>query len=230
MSNAWDVVAKMAEQSANAGGIYVRLVDDGDRVVGVFVGDPHAIQVHWTGEGYAECSGHSCPLCESLGKKPSLRVMINFFDIAENAMKIIEGGILWYQNIMKVREKYGLNKWSFEIQRQGAKGDSKTRYTILPDSQIDTDLRSKIAKCELHDLGAPPRRPEAETEAEPATPGKIAELVGRLKSLPIEQAKSLLADAGITRVKEMTAEQARSLDRALSAVDPVHGLDIDPFA
>ena len=52
MSNAWDQAASLADKHANQGGIFVKLANDGDKVVGAFVGDPHAREVVWTGEGY----------------------------------------------------------------------------------------------------------------------------------------------------------------------------------
>lgn len=35
-----------------SGGVYVRLANDGDKVVGVFCGEPFARSVHWTGVAY----------------------------------------------------------------------------------------------------------------------------------------------------------------------------------
>ena len=60
-----------------AGDIFVRLANDGDKVVGAFLGDPLAREVHWNGERYEECPGpeSKCSHCAE-SKRPSLRVSI----------------------------------------------------------------------------------------------------------------------------------------------------------
>jgi hypothetical protein len=52
MSNAWDNAKALAEKHAAAGGIFVRLQNDGDKVVGVFCGEPYAKEVYWDGQKY----------------------------------------------------------------------------------------------------------------------------------------------------------------------------------
>ena len=39
---------------------------------------------------------------------------------------------MFFKDLVRVREKYGLEKWAFEIQRHGAAKDPKTTYSILP--------------------------------------------------------------------------------------------------
>ena len=52
MSDAWDKASGMADKHANQGGIYVRLANDRDSIIGVFCGEPFAREVVWTGEQY----------------------------------------------------------------------------------------------------------------------------------------------------------------------------------
>jgi hypothetical protein len=149
MKNSWDQAKTLADKHANQGGIFVLLANDGDKVVGAFCGEPFAREVVWTGEKYetydAANSAHS-------DKRQSLRVMLNMFVPAENAMKVIEGGTTWFKDVLKVRDKYGLDKWIFEIERHGEAGNPKTTYSILPEEKLTDELRSKIATVELHDL------------------------------------------------------------------------------
>ena len=154
MTNAWQKAQNMAKKYASSGGIFVRLANNGDKVVGVFCGEPHATEVHWTGEKYEECIGVGCSLCsgDRFISKSSLRVKLNFYVPAEGKMKIIEGGTTWFKNVAKVRDKYGLDKWTFEIERHGESGDSKTTYSILPEEKIDDELRAKIAAAKSYDL------------------------------------------------------------------------------
>jgi hypothetical protein len=111
MSNGWHHAEELAEKVESASdGLFVKLANDGDKVVGAFVGEPYAREVHWSGERYVSCLGEGCSFCES-GKKPSLRVSINFFQLPEHSLKIAEGGIVWFKDLVKVREKYGLDTW-----------------------------------------------------------------------------------------------------------------------
>ena len=86
MTNAWDTAKGLAEKHGTAGGIFVRLANDGDKVTGVFCGEPHAREVIWSGERYEELDPKE-PAHNGDGKRPSLRVAMNFFVLAEGAMK-----------------------------------------------------------------------------------------------------------------------------------------------
>ena len=88
MANAWDVAKGLAEKHAQAGGIFVRLANNGDKVTGVFCGEPYAHEVVWTGERY-EAYDAKNPAHQGEGRRASLRVAINFFAITEGAMKVI---------------------------------------------------------------------------------------------------------------------------------------------
>ena len=139
MATAWETAKGLAEKHASAGGIFVRLASNGDKVTGVFCGEPHAREVVWTGERYETFDAKN-PAHQADGKRPSLRVAINFFVLAEGAMKVIEGGTQWFKDVLKVRDKYGLDKWSFGIERRGDAGDPKTKYMILPEEKIEAEV------------------------------------------------------------------------------------------
>jgi hypothetical protein len=145
-TNAWDTASRLADKHANQGGIFVRLTSNGDKIVGAFCGEPFAREVVWTGERYEtyDPSVHT-------DKRPSLRVMLNFFVPAEGDMKVIEGGTVWFKDVLKVRDKYGLDKWLFEIERHGEADDPKTTYSILPEEKLDdepprSDRRRRAAR------------------------------------------------------------------------------------
>lgn len=166
MSNAWENAATLADKHEKSGGIFIRLTNNGDKIVGAFCGEPHAREVHWTGEKYAECTGEGCSHCGG-GKRPSLRVLLNFFVPEDGEMKVIEGGTTWFKDVLKVRDKYGLDKWLFEIEGHGETGDPKTSYSILPETKIDDEHRAKINAAELHDLG---NLGNGDSDGTPSTP------------------------------------------------------------
>lgn len=140
----WDDAEEKAEKAG--GGLFVSLKNDKDSVVGAFVGEPYVREVIWTGSKYETFNPD-----EHEGN-PSLRVMLNFYVPAEESMKVIEGGATWFKSVCEVRKKYGLDKWTFEVTRHGAKGDPKTKYSILPEEKIDDKLAATIESELKNDL------------------------------------------------------------------------------
>ena len=241
-TNAWDTASRLADKHANQGGIFIRLAANGDKVVGAFCGEPFAREVVWTGERYETYD----PAVHT-DKRPSLRVMLNFFVPDEDDMKVIEGGTVWFKDVLKVRDKYGLDKWLFEIERHGEAGDPKTTYSILPEEKLDEELRGQIAGAELHDLAAlssgdanadkggdkPASKPSS---GGPIDPRDASQLVGRLKQLPRSDVDAFLAEFGVKRVRDLKASDVakakQALDRLEAAMRAADDEDdsIDPFA
>ena len=241
MSNAWDTAKTLADKHANQGGIFVRLANDGDKVVGAFHGEPFAREVVWTGERYETFDPANAAHSD---KRPSLRVMLNFFVHAESAMKVIEGGTTWFKDVLKVRDKYGLDKWLFEIERHGEAGNPKTTYSILPEERLTDELRSKIAAAEPNDLArlasadaaeAAEPQPTGAAPTGPIDPRVAGDLVARLKALPRSDVDAFLAKFSVQRVRDLRAADegaARTLldqleGKQTKAAAPV---EVDPFA
>jgi hypothetical protein len=217
MSTAWDKAKNLADKHAAAGGIFVRLQNDGDKIVGAFCGEPFAKEVYWDGQKYCD----SPP--DGVAAKPSLRVSLNLYVPAEGAMKIIEGGTAWFKDVLDVKDKYGLEKWTFEIKRRGKKGDPKTKYSILPDTQVDDAMRARMAAAGLHDLAsvggnsdgddaAPAQTPAAAPSMATIDESTARQLVDRLRPMAREVAQAFLAEFKIARIRELpTAELPRAL-------------------
>lgn len=149
MSNAWDVAKDMADRHA---GLFVKLADDGASVTGAFVGEPHAREVHWTGQRFEECAGEGCADC-ARGVKKTFRVLFNFF-VPGQGMKIVEGSTAFFGSVLAAREKYGLDAWTFEVKRVGAAGDRRTKYTVTAAEPVDVKLKASLAAAAKHDLAA----------------------------------------------------------------------------
>ena len=241
MTTAWDMATSMADKHANSGGIFVRLAANGDKIVGSFCGEPYAREVIWTGERYEQFDENNSA---HQGKRPSLRVMLNFFVPAENAMKVIEGGTVWFKDVLKVRDKYGLDKWLFEIERHGEAGDPKTTYSILPEEKLDDEMRARIAAAEPHDLksiGAgnedaaskdTTKAKKSSNAAGPIDPRVAGDLVAKLKALPRSDVDAFLAEFGVQRVRDLEAKQeaaARAFIEQLLAKQS-QPEEVDPFA
>jgi hypothetical protein len=149
MDQSWDKVKELADKHMGKGGIFVRLVNDGEAVVGAFCGEPFAREVIWNG---GRCETYDASNIGHNGKQPRLRVTLNFYVPEEGVMKVVEGGSKWFRDILKLRTNYGLDKWLFEIKRHGNIGDTKTTYSTSIFKQIDDTLHAEIKACKLHDL------------------------------------------------------------------------------
>jgi hypothetical protein len=257
MTTTWDDAIRLADKYGNAGGIFVRLQNDGDKVVGAFCGEPYARQVVWTGERYEDYDEKN-PEHEGEGKRKSLRVALNFFVPAENAMKVIEGGNGWFRDVVKVREKYGLDAWLFEIERHGEAKNPKTTYSILPEEKLDGAMHARIAAAPLHDLrrvarsegdegadGSERAAPKNGTATAPPTPeaatppGRFidpevaAGLVARLKGLARPDIDAFLAEFGVQRVRDLpearTSAAAAWIKAREQAAAGARDGDVDPF-
>lgn len=241
MTTAWEMATTMADKHANSGGIFVRLANNGDKIVGAFVGEPYAREVIWTGERYEQFDENNSA---HQGKRPSLRVMLNFYVPAEGAMKVIEGGTVWFKDVLKVRDKYGLDKWLFEIERHGDAGDPKTTYSILPEEKLDDEMRARIAAAEPHDLksigtgndednGKSSAAAKKSSNATgPIDPRVAGDLVAKLKALPRSDVDAFLAEFGVQRVRDLEAKHetaARAfIDQLLAKQSQPE--EVDPFA
>ena len=231
MSNAWDHAAGMADKHASSGGVFVRLANDGERVVGAFCGEPHPREVVWADDHYEDFD----PKLHD-GKRPTLRVAINFFVPAENAMKVYEGGTVWFKDVLKLRAKYGLDKWLFEIQRHGEAGNPKTKYSILPEEKIDEAMHARIEAAALHDLAEIVGGSDARDDG-PISSEDADELVLRCKALPRSDVDKLLTQFGVQRIRDIKASdasQARELvaglEDAMQAAAAAAQPEVDPFA
>jgi hypothetical protein len=246
MSNGWDQAKGLADKHSGSGsGLFVRLANDRDKVVGVFVGDPYARETHWTGERYEVCTGEGCSICAE-GKRPNLRVSMNFYVPAERDLKIIEGGVTWFKDLLKARDKYGLDKWLFEIERHGAAGDPKTSYTILPEEKLTPEQTKEIDALRLHDL---PKVVSGGSDnfdsydkggsggGETIDARLASQLVGRLKALPRDAVDTFLAKFGVQRVRDLKASDEKAATAFIASLEGKYAEprgggaeEVDPFA
>ena len=242
MRAAWNYARGMAKKHTGSGGIFVRLRDHGDKVVGAFCGDPNAREVVWNGQGYD-------PYDEDVhaGQRPALRVTLNFYVPSERKMKIIEGGTEWFNSLLKVEEKYGLGEWLFEIERSGAAKDTKTKYSILPEARLSDEQKAEIEHLGLHDLDAlgsgggksdsAPQAPAGGAPDGPIVPDTANALIERLKALPEPEALSLLAELKVQRVRDLRESQLDAALQILGRLEKIHRAEtgvsnqpVDPFA
>jgi len=223
--NGWDRAKELTEQ--NAGGLFEKLQNDGDSFVAKFCEEPWALVSHWDGTGYVECTAEGCTHCAK-GVKKSTRVKFNVWNVTERRMKIWECSGKAATEVRTVRDKYGLEKWCFEVKRHGAAKSTKTTYSVLPERELTADEKKTADAAQVHDLkntrdeddddGPAPATtvdPDAKIHAR-----VVAEFRERIKLLPLgkEEKKrayyALLGVFGCERLDDLVVAQearARSL-------------------
>lgn len=201
--NGWNATQKMAERHGDGGGKFVKLPKDGDKIVGVFCGEPHPREVVWNGERYEAYNGES-------GVKAVMRVAINFFDLESRTMRIMENGVTWFKDLLKVKDKYGLEQQAYEVERHGT--GAQTSYTIMPERKLSDEEVREIAGTTLHDLAQPVGGGEGsdfnsygQSKDAALDPHEASEMVARLKSLPREEVDAFLKRFGVSKVRDLRA-------------------------
>ena len=233
-ANMWDLSKQMTTQALSSGGSFVRLRGDGDKVVGAFCGDPLPRELIWNGQRY---EGYDKDV--HVGKRPTVRVSLNFYVPAEDEMKVVDLNARSFDDVMKLRKKYGLENWLFEIERHGDSGDPKTKYSILPDEQIDDAMRAKIASARLHDLGEPGAKASGAKAGDegPIDATNTAAIIGRLKALPRSCVNEFLDHFKVGRVRDLRVSDGKrayallaELEAQAQQPEPATDGEVDPFA
>ena len=139
--------------------LWFKLANDGDKGVVVFLGDPFPREVCFSeGEGKYIAFDEKA---RAQGLKRSLRVAINVAMVKTREVKVLEVGTVFFKDLVRAREKYGLENWAFEVCRHGAAKDRKTTYSILPEQQLTPELKKVFGALPLHDLAKVYRRCDA---------------------------------------------------------------------
>jgi hypothetical protein len=144
----WQQTEEMAKKHDQGGSLWLKLAGDGDKAVVVFLGEPHPREVAFVDGKYVEVDEKM----KAAGTKASLRVALNVALYDSKEVKVLEQGVMFFKDLVRVREKYGLEKWAFEIQRHGAAKDPKTTYSILPEHQLSVEQQKAFQALPQHDL------------------------------------------------------------------------------
>ncbi|CAM4541392.1 hypothetical protein [Myxococcus xanthus] len=241
-SNMWEQTAAMAKQHEQQGGAWLKLANDGDTAVVVFLGEPHPREVVFVDNKFV-------PFDEKLkaqGHRPSLRVALNVAVYDTREVKVVEQAVTFFNTLMELRAKYGLERWAFEVKRRGAAKDPKTTYSILPDRQLSPDEVSAFQSLRLHDLpklyaaeeaaaasGTPPAATSSAKAAEPVDVKLAQAMATALKALPREAVDRFLQKFSVQRIRDLPAskgELARAFVDSLVAEYSAESVaDVDPF-
>lgn len=138
----WEKTVEAMENQGSS--TYLRLEGDGDKAVVAFCGAPFHRDICFNEktsryEAWDETA-------KAAGRKKSSRYAMNVFVVSakgvKDEMRVLDMNFQTMQAVIALKDKYGFAKNCFEITRHGAKGDTKTNYTILPDLEITDAIRA----------------------------------------------------------------------------------------
>ncbi len=242
----WQQTEEMAKKHDQGGSLWLKLANDGDKAVVVFLGEPHPREVCFVDGKYVEFDDKA----KAAGLKPSLRVALNVALFDSKEVKVLEQGVMFFKDLVRVREKYGLEKWAFEIQRHGAAKDPKTTYSILPEHQLSAEQQKAFQALPQHDLAklysgesddkgtsldSFDKKADANGDGT-ASPNVAQAIATALKALPREATDRFLQKFGLQRIKELPTsqvEKARAFVEQLQtelAAPAATETEVDPFA
>jgi hypothetical protein len=222
----------------HAAGKFIKLAADGDSVVIAFVGDEYAFETVWTG-GRTEFYDPD----KHKNLDPSLKITWNAFVPATGKMMIFPCNSTTYQKIIQCRDKYGLDRKLFEIKRQGAKGDTNTTYSVMPDADLTKQERADIDKLDRFDLAKEARSggkgdsdsgsggdSDSGSGGELISEEKAQALIATLKGLPRDKLDAFLSKFGVERVRELDANQVAEAEAFVAELSGNGASERDPFA
>ena len=238
-TNMWEQTEEMAKKHDADSSTWLKLANDEDKAVVVFLGEPYPREVSFVDGKYVPAD----EAVRAAGHKVSLRVAYNVALPETGEVKVLEQGVMFFKDLVRVREKYGLEKWAFEVQRHGAAKDPKTTYSILPERQLTAEERKSFQAVELLDLpklyaGELEKEPEPEEAASegPIDPKLATAIVTQLKAMPRQAVDRFLEQFGIKRIKDLPApqwERAKAFVEKLVAefdAPATTPVEVDPFA
>jgi hypothetical protein len=113
----WEQTEEMAKKHDADSSTWLKLANDQDTAVVVFVGDPYPREVSFIDGKYVPADD----AVRAAGHKVSLRVAYNVVLPETGEMKVLEQGVMFFKDLVQVREKYGLEKWA--RRREGPEDD-----------------------------------------------------------------------------------------------------------
>jgi len=253
----WDSAKEVAEKS-RGGGSFIKLENDGDKIMVAFLGEPEGKEIHWVDGGTELCEGEDCKRCKK--GPPQAKFSINVFvktqftklkkgydeeDIEE--VRIFEQGIYFFNDLVATDEKYGFEKYWFEIERQGKAKSTKTRYKInvLPEDKLTKDDKEMLSELELFDLTGRNNDDDDDDDDDddkkerkaskssnsnkrkndsPIDSDDAQDLVKRLKLRPREELTEFLKEFGVKKIKDLKEDQLKS---ATAFIDKLEKKDKD---
>lgn len=235
----WDRTEEMAKRHDQGGSTWLKLADDGDKEVVVFLGEPYPREVVFLDGKYEPFTEEH----KAKGHKASLRVAVNVALFESKEVKVLEQGVVFFKQLLQIRSKRKLDEWAFEVERHGAARDKNTTYTLLPEHKLTPEQQAEFQALPLHDLeklysgeggddlGSYDKKSDAVVD-----PKTAQAIVQALKTLPREAVDRFCQKFGVSRVKDLPASQVEKAQVFVEALAAELGgksnaqAEVDPFA
>ena len=217
--NIWKHIEELARQAEQ--GIWLALEMDGDSTTVVFLGDPFAREVVFLDGKYVAFNDEH----RARGLRPTVRIAINVAIVDTGDVLVFERGVLFFKELAAMRERFPLDRWSFEIERNGAAGSLKTTYRVVQEKALGADERRAYAQLPRYDLArlaagefhASVRATQSEARASATISARDADaIMDALGLLPRKATERLVNRFGVHWVRDIPA--AKALD-AIAFVD-----------
>ncbi len=154
---------------------------------------------------------------------------MQLYDLQTQRLGIFEMSGQTFEGLLKLRDRVSLDAMAIEIQRQGARGDTATKYWMFPDRPLTDDERQAITQLELLDL---PRilstdddAPHNDTAISDHTRAAAAvidrptaeSLYNRLKALPNLRSAMFLDMFSLQKLTDLPAAKLTAAEQVLHA-------------
>jgi hypothetical protein len=147
-TDGWKRGEQMARNRVQGASKWLKLVNDGDKAVVVFLGQPYPREAVFVDGKYARFDDSH----RVQGLKASLRFAFNVALYDSKEVKVFEQGVTVFNDLVRLRDKYDLGTRAFEIQRHGKPKDSNTKYVILPEDVLTPEQQKEFQALDLYDL------------------------------------------------------------------------------
>jgi hypothetical protein len=142
------------EMEGNTGNHWLELPNDGDSAVVVVLGEPFAREVCFI-------DGRFVPVEDAPGHEPSLLVALNMALLDSKEVKVLEHDVGLLMELVWLRQRYPLEEWSFEVQRDDGLKELNETYMVVPKRQLSVAEQQEFAELSLHDLSVLCAKPSA---------------------------------------------------------------------
>jgi hypothetical protein len=141
VSDAWDDAEESAK-NAGVGGDFLKM-QPGESAVIAVLGKPQAYTAK--------------PFEGRVGSKPSQKVLLSVFNCTTKGLQIWDMSSMKFNGLLEVTGKpskpgrFPIDRWTYTVKRTGT--GTKTRYSILPDKELNDVQKKHLAGLEFPDLG-----------------------------------------------------------------------------
>jgi len=125
--------------------------ESGETVVGVFCGTPHVTHVHGRDDGWAPCAGPGCAACAA-ADAPVEAVFLNFFVLAERAMRVLVGDLDWLEDVLAIGRRFGLPGMTYSVEDRGRRPSGVPRWLVLPHGPLGRGDGELVEQTPLYAL------------------------------------------------------------------------------